>query len=96
MERKENLWDKELWSQQEVASHFRVSTNTIKNWRRRGLLSYWQAHGSPRKLYFRDEILNFLNNNSVVRGGGKAPVGKTNNKEKPVISLKFKDDDWRI
>ena len=33
MERKENLWDKELWTQKEVAGYFRVVSGTVKNWK---------------------------------------------------------------
>ena len=69
MKRKEDIWNNELWSQQEVANHFRVTSGTIKNWRDRGLLSYCQAPGSNRKLYFRDEILSFIKTNSVMNEG---------------------------
>ena len=40
------LWEKELWTQQEVSDYFRVVPGTVKNWRDQGLLSYWQAPGS--------------------------------------------------
>ena len=46
IERKKNLWNKELWTQQEVARYFRVVSGTVKNWREQGLLRYWQAPGS--------------------------------------------------
>jgi uncharacterized protein YjcR len=49
----ESLWNKDLWKQQEVADYFGVTSNTIKNWRERGLLSYFQAPGSTRKQYFK-------------------------------------------
>jgi len=29
----EKLWEKELWTQQEVAEYFRVVPGTVKNWR---------------------------------------------------------------
>lgn len=96
MERKENLWGKELWTQTEVAWYFRVVPGTVKNWRKLGLLSYWQAPGSPRILYFREEILNFVKTNSVMKGGGNFTAGRSLNKEKPVISNKLQDEDWRI
>jgi hypothetical protein len=38
-------------TQKEVASRFRLSPSTIKNWRDRGLLDYFQASGSTRVLY---------------------------------------------
>lgn len=96
MERKEDLWNKELWTQQEVAGYFRVTSNTIRNWRNRGLLSYWQAPGSPKKLYFKEEISSFVKTFSVLKGGGNPKAGKTVIKEKPVISLKVQNEDWRI
>ena len=46
MERNKDLWEKELWTQNEVAKHFGVSDNTIKNWRNRGLFSFFRAPGS--------------------------------------------------
>ena len=96
MERKEDIWKNELWSQQEVANHFRVTTNTIKNWRERRLLTYWQAPGSTRKLYFKEEILNFIKANTVMKEGDTSKAKKKLNKEKPVISFKLQDEDWRI
>ena len=53
---KNDLKEKELWTQQEVADYFRVVPSTVKNWRERGLIKYWQAPGSSRVLYFGDEI----------------------------------------
>ena len=38
-------------TQQEVAVRFRVAQSTVKNWRDRGLLAYFQAPGSKRVLY---------------------------------------------
>ncbi len=38
-------------TQQEVAARFRVAQSTVKNWRVRGLLRYFQAPGSKRVLY---------------------------------------------
>jgi len=96
MERKENLWDKELWTQNEVAGYFRVVPSTVKNWREQGLLSYWQAPGSSRILYHRDEIREFKNLNSISKkGGDKANLSTGIIKGKPVISAKT-DDKWRI
>ena len=92
----EKLWEKELWTQQEVADYFRVVPGTIKNWSDRGLLSYWQAPGSTRVFYFSDEIKDFMDGNTHPRKGGDRPNQITGMKRvKPVISAK-KDDDWRI
>jgi hypothetical protein len=38
-------------TQKEVADRFRVTQSTVKNWRERGLLAYFQAPGSTRVLY---------------------------------------------
>lgn len=38
-------------TQREVADRFRVTQSTVKNWRERGLLAYFQAPGSTRVLY---------------------------------------------
>ena len=56
----EKLWEKELWTQQEVADYFRVVPGTVKNWRDQGLLSYWQAPGSTRVLYFSEELKDLV------------------------------------
>ena len=99
---KEGLWEKDLWAQGEVASYFRVVESTVKNWRDRGLLSYWQAPGSTRVLYYRDGIKAFLDEHTKPKKGG----GKKNRWEstkgsqeisrgKPDLSATEKKE-WRI
>jgi hypothetical protein len=89
MERKENLWDKEFWTQNEVAGYFRVVPGTVKNWRDQGLLSFWQAPGSTKILYYRDEIKNFRNQNTTLKKGGGANENRiVVRKEKPSVSPK--------
>jgi hypothetical protein len=88
-----DLWDKELWTQNEVAHYFRVSCNTIKNWRERGLLSFFTAPGSNRVLYYREEIQDFQKtytkwNRKETKKGQKDVV-----KVKPKLSP---NEDWRI
>jgi len=86
----------DLWTQGEVAAHFRVVPGTVKNWRDRGLLSYWQAPGSTRILYRREEVLAFQEKNTTSaakKGGKKALEVKRNNKGKHVLSS---IKDWRI
>lgn len=92
----ESLWNKELWNQKEVADYFRVTSNTIKNWRERGLLSFFKAPGSTRIQYFRDEIRRFRNANSVLRVAFKAKPKNKLQKEKPVRSDFLHNEDWRI
>ena len=67
------LWQKELWTQKEVAGYFRVSTNTVGNWTKRGLLTVWRAPGSTRVLYMRDEVRDFRDKNLKPRGEGDKP-----------------------
>ena len=87
------LWEKELWTQKEVANYFRVVQGTIKNWRDQGLQSYWQAPGSTKVLYYRDEIKDFRNHNTTFKKGGGKPKTEVK-REKPRISSTRKE--WRI
>ena len=96
MKRKDDIWKNELWSQQEVANHFRVTSNTIKNWRDKGLLSYCQAPGSSRKLYFKDEVLSFIKTHSVIKEDSFTKDRNKVPKEKPVKSNNLHNEDWRI
>jgi hypothetical protein len=58
-EEKDDLWKNENWTQNEVAKYFKVVPSTIKNWRDRGLLRYWQAPGTAKVLFDRDDIRDF-------------------------------------
>ena len=83
----EELWEQELWTQKEVANYFRVVQGTVINWRNQGLLSYWQAPGSNKILYFRDEIKDFRNQNTILKKGGGANENRIIvRKEKPSVS----------
>ena len=99
MYKKENAYDLENYeylTQQEVANLLRVSAGTVKNWRERGLLSYWLAPGSTRVLFFSDEVKDFVNKNTVPRRGIEKPNTTIRIfKGKPVVSTNS-DDDWRI
>jgi hypothetical protein len=83
------LWEKELWTQKEVANYFRVVQGTVKNWRDQGFLSFWQAPGSTKILYYRDEIKNFRNQNTTLKKGGGANENRIvvrKRKGKPSVS----------
>jgi hypothetical protein len=98
LKKKTDLWEKELWTQSEVAEYFRVVPGTIKNWRERGYLSYYQAPGSSRVLFFRNEIKDFIDRNKVHKKGGggyKDKSIKVISSKKPVVSTNA-DEDWRI
>jgi hypothetical protein len=93
MERKESVWENEFWTQNEVAAYFRVVPGTVKNWREQGLLSYWQAPGSSKVLFFRDEIKEFRENHTISKKGGGIPKAEIK-KVKPSVSSEKKD--WRV
>ena len=96
MKGKESLWEMELWTQSEVADYYRVVSATVKNWRDQGLLSYWQAPGSSRVLYFREDIKLFKEKNTVQRkGGGRLKLMNGIKIGKPVVSTE-PIEDWRI
>ena len=85
------LWEKELWTQKEVANYFRVVQGTVINWRDQGLLSYWRVPGRKSVLYFRDEIKDFRNQNTTLKKGGGASENKNvvrKRKGKPSVSPK--------
>lgn len=89
------LWEKELWTQQEVADYFRIVPGTVLNWRKRGLLSYVQAPGSSRVFFYRDEVIRFRDENTTPKKGGDRK-GKTQPlKEMPDISTTQRKQ-WRI
>jgi DNA-binding transcriptional MerR regulator len=80
-------------TQGEVACRFRVSPSTIKNWRSRGLLRFFQAPGSSRVLYPL-EAVEELERQSLQKE--KEVVRLTGIKrERPQISDKPKKE-WRI
>lgn len=92
MERKDDLWKNELLTQSEVADYFKVSDNTVKNWRGRGLFSFFKAPGSSRILYYRKEVEDFQKKFTTWRK-------ETENKQKRTLRAKPRlssNDDWRI
>lgn len=90
----EILWEKELWTQQEVADYFRVVPSTVKNWRERGLLSFWQAPGSTKVLYYRDEIKDFREQNTINKKKGGDKLKAEIRRVKPCVLSPKKE--WRI
>lgn len=92
IESTEKTKHEKFWTQSEVANHFRVSENCVRNWRNRGLLSFFRAPGSTRVLYLRDEVLEFGGKYTTPRNGGDKPPSPPT-KGKPVISSKR---EWRV
>ena len=93
MERKEDLWNVEFWTQSEVADYFRISSGTVINWRKEGLLTYHRIPGKRTVLYYRDEIRAFRDKYTFSKKGDDKPKAETK-KVKPSVSSVKKD--WRI
>jgi len=67
-----------------------------KNWRDQRLLSFWQAPGSTRVLYYSDEIRDFRDKNTISKkGGGIENISAIIKRKKPDISS-TPDKKWRI
>lgn len=90
--------EKKLWTQAEVAKYFRVSKSTVKNWRDRGYLPYFQLPDSTRVLY-PDEGIKELNRRFTHTGKEVMPLKQFKcaeiKREKPVVSANH-NEDWRI
>lgn len=80
-------------TQREVAGKFRVSPSTVKNWRDRGLLTYFQAPGSARVLYPVDAIEEFERRSTKPKKG--VVRHSEIKREKPETSAK-PEREWRI
>ncbi len=80
-------------TQAEVASRFRVTQSTVKNWRQKGLLKYFQAPGSTRVLYPIDVVTEFEKQSLHQEKEVVRP--KENKRERPEISPK-QQKEWRI
>lgn len=89
------IFKQQFLTQKEVAEHFRVVPSTIKNWREQGFLSFWQAPGSTRVLYYRDEIKDFIEKNTISKKkGGDKPKAEIKRKMPDISSTS--DKQWRI
>jgi transcriptional regulator with XRE-family HTH domain len=89
-----DIFKQQFLTQKEVAEYFRVSTNTVGNWEKRGLFSRWQAPGSTRVLYLSNEVKDFRDKNLKPRGEGTKPKPISGiKKERPVISSNRK---WEV
>ena len=90
------IFKQQFLTQQEVADLFRVSTNTVRNWEKRGFFSRWQAPGSTRVLYLSVEVKDFRDKNLKPRGEGAKPkLINGIRKGRSVVSTK-PNEDWRI
>ena len=91
-----DVFENELLTQKEVAEYFRVVSGTVKNWRDQGLLSFWQAPGSTRVLYFSDEIRDFRDKSTISKKGGDREKEPAKIKRKKPDISSTPDTQWRI
>jgi len=76
-------------TQSELAQRWRVTQSSIKNWRERGQLCYFQLPGSSRVLYPIEAVEEI--EKEVMQRERKAEIRR----EKPGMSSKPKEE-WRI
>lgn len=88
----EVVCESKFLTQEEVADRFRVTPSTILNWRRRGLLEYFQAPGSTRILYPAADVERFEQENIKMEKGG--PTQPEIKRKRPQITKPQKE--WRI
>ena len=83
-------------TQSELADRWRVAQSSIKNWRERGHLCYFQLPGSSRVLYPLKAIEE-IERKFTKPAKGVVSRKKTSEvmREKPVISTDY-DENWRI
>jgi len=84
---------KQYLTQAEVASRFRVTQSTVKNWRQKGLLKYFQAPGSTRVLYPIDIVAEFENQSLHQE---KEVVRPQENKRKRPETSTRPEQVWRV
>ena len=80
-------------TQEEVADRFRVSSGTIINWRKKGLLRYFRVSGSTRVLYPIDTVEEL--EQQSLHQEKEVFRSKKIVRERPGISPRQKKD-WRI
>lgn len=85
--------EQEYLTQKEVASKFRVTESTVKNWRQKGLLRYLRVAGSTRVLYPINTIEEFEKQSLHQEKEVVRP--KEIKRERPGISPREKKE-WRI
>lgn len=89
---KNDIQNNKFLTQKEVAEYFRISQGTVRNWRKRGLLSYLQMPGSTRVLYYRNEVIALEKKHKCnAKGGDK--VSSNTPMEKPTMPSKRR---WRV
>lgn len=90
---KRNGDDSRYLTQREVADKFRISQSTLKNWREKGLLKYFQAPGSSRVLYPVDAVEE-LERQSIKREKEVVALPKIK-RERPRIPAR-PEKEWRL
>ena len=93
MQREQEQQERSYLTQAEVASRFRVTESTIKNWREKGLLRYLRVVGSTRVLYPIDSLEEF--EKQSIHQEKEVVRPKEIKRERPRISPREKKE-WRI
>jgi hypothetical protein len=93
MAKKNTDYSEIYFTQKEVATRWKVTQTTLKNWRDKGVLPFFRVPTSSRILYPIEAILNIEENN-IHEKEVKLEVAETK-REKPVMSTIPKRK-WRI
>lgn len=93
MAKKNTDYSEIYFTQKEVATRWKVTQTTLKNWRDKGVLPYFRVPSSSRILYPVRAILNIEENN--IHGKEVKLAVAEKKRERPAISTNPKRN-WRI
>ena len=85
--------DKIYFTQKELAERWHCVEGTIINYRKNGMISYFQLPGSRKVLYPIDDIKRIESQNTIKEGGDK-PKAEIK-RVKPCVSTP-KNKEWSI
>jgi len=92
----EKLWEKEFWNQEETADLLNVSSGTIHNWRKEGLLPFIQLPGKRAVLIPVSAVREFIDRYTInKKGGDKTRCLAKIKRKKPDISP-TPNKQWRV
>ncbi len=83
------------YSQKELAARWKVSESTVKSWREKGIIPFFQLPLTSRILYPVRAILELEKNNLHIREEKKKQKITQSKREKSVISTKS-NRKWKI
>ena len=84
--------EKKFYTQKELAARWHITQSSVKNYRERGLLPYFQLPGSSRVLYPVAEIERIEDENTKLPKKGVTNKPKSYRKMPEVSSTR----EWRI